>query len=375
MLGRLRAGVITAVCRAAGALIPARRGSLPAPRRVLVLKPCCLGDVLMTTPLVAALRHAFPGTHLTYAVGSHAHPAIYGQPGVDGTLDCGLVGVRGRYGPRDALRLAACLRRQNFDLAVVPDRSPALGLVCWLARIPERAGLDSAGRGFAFTRRAPCGPAPRYELERYLDVARALGLAIPDWRMRFVPSAEDRRRAAALLAELGLAGRRPAVLAPGGGQNPGVSLPVEKRWPAAAYGALARRLARGARLPVLLVGAAGDAAACATAAAAADEPQVIDLAGRTSFGTLGALLEGAALFVGNDSAALHLAAAVGAPSVGIFLGTDPLTYAPRWRCIALRRPIFEAVWAAAEQQLEGCSSAPAPQQRRWADRDAVGAGV
>src|SRR6266508_1787093 len=129
----MRSPLISIAGRTLGRLFPRR----PAPplasvRRVLVVKPASLGDVIQTTPAVAALRAALPQARLTLAVGSWSKPAIENNPDVDEILDCGAFGTPGRFGLLDTWRFARRLRQGSYDLAVVLDRSPKVALAPWL---------------------------------------------------------------------------------------------------------------------------------------------------------------------------------------------------------------------------------------------------
>ncbi|HEY7907311.1 MAG TPA: glycosyltransferase family 9 protein, partial [Thermomicrobiales bacterium] len=154
---RLRDAIIGAACRLLGVLCwpltRPPRGGWPAPRRILFLKPCCMGDVLFTTPLLAAIKVAYPGSHLTVATGAWSSPVLAGNSHVNVILD-----IPSRIGLRDLWQWARRMRAEGFDLALVPDRSPVYGLLVALAGIPRRAGLDSGGRGFLYTDRVPIGP-------------------------------------------------------------------------------------------------------------------------------------------------------------------------------------------------------------------------
>lgn len=322
----LRDSLITAACRLLSALFRlASRSPGPKrpPRSLLVIKPCCLGDVLLATPALAALRAAFPAARLVLAVGPWARPAVSDNPHLSRLLDCGPVGSGG-YGLRDYLRLVQRIRQGRYDWCFVLDRSPLITLLPYLAGVPHRVGLDSQGRGFSLTVKVPC-PPNRHEAELYLDAVRALGVEPAHRGLEFYPSGEDRGYVACLLQNI--PGPR-VVIHPGGGSNPGATMP-HKRWPADRYGSLARRLVqRGVR--VVLVGAPSDQAVVAQVKRAAGEglEGLYDLAGRLTLGQLAALCEGADLFIGNDSGPLHLACAMGTPVVGLFGPTDPRRYGP-----------------------------------------------
>jgi lipopolysaccharide heptosyltransferase II len=296
-------------------------------RRIVVVKPAALGDLLQATPALEALRRAYPSAHITLAVGTWSRTAVEGNPDVDELLDCGSFGTPGRYGLRDVWRFSRQVRRAAYDLAVVLDRSPKVALAPWLAGIPHRAGIDSSGRGFALTLRVPWN-RPRHEAELMLDVVRALGVIIePLPHTKFLPSDDSRRFAERLLQEWGLAGETPIVVVhPGGASNPGKVMP-EKRWPAPRFAALADGLVDQVGARIVIVGHGADQPLARQMRLAMRHPSV-DLVGQTSISQLAGLLERCHLYVGNDSAPLHLATAVGTPVLGIFGPTDPAIYGP-----------------------------------------------
>lgn len=306
------------------------------PRRVVVLKSCCLGDALLATPLLDALRRAYPRARLVAAVGRWARPALANNPDLDGLLDLEDVGV-GRMRPAAYARVLRRLRAGHFDVAVVLDRTPLLTALPLLAGIPVRAGIDSAGRGLPLNVRVPW-QAVQHESALFLRIATALGVDVVGARLRFVPSPDDDARAADLWRGVGLEGRRVAVIAPGGGRNPGMTL-ESKRWPAARFAALADALHERHGLAAALVGDEYDRPVTAEVRRLMRTPAA-DLAGQTNFGALGALLRRGAFFAGNDSGPMHLAVAVGTPMLAIFGPTDPAIYAHVGpRAVALRGPI------------------------------------
>ncbi|WP_069802872.1 lipopolysaccharide heptosyltransferase II [Thermogemmatispora onikobensis] len=324
-----------------------RRRAWREPRRIVLIKPCCLGDLLMTTPLLEVLRAAYPQAQITYVASSWSKVVPEHHPAVDAVLDCGTVGIPGRYRFSAYLRFARLLRRQRFDLAFVLDRSPMLTLLPWLAGIPRRVGPDSLGRGFSLTDRVPAPAALsdlRHQAELYLDLARALGLPQRRPHMRFVPTSEERLRARALLARDASREAEPRLqvaLLPGGGSNPGMTL-TAKRWPVARYRDLVQRLVSELEARVLLVGGPEDRAVNeeVLAGLAAPPGRVLNLAGETSFGELAAIFEQCALFIGNDSSPMHLATAVGIPVIALFGPTSPQEYGP----YPLDEPHHVALW-------------------------------
>lgn len=296
------------------------------PRSIVVIKPCCLGDLIMTTPLLEVLQRQYPDAAITYVAGSWSKVIVEHQPTVSTIIDCGTVGIAGKYTMKDYFALARRLHRQHFDLAFVLDRSPMLTLLPWLAGVPRRVGPDSLGRGFSLTDRVPVSSSPtqlQHQAEIYLDLARAIGLPIDHPRMHFVPTEAERQ-------SILRSPRRQVAVFPGGGSNPGMDL-TAKRWPLDRYTALVERLVRELDVQVLLIGGPSDAELTRAILAQVQLPHkdsVIDLAGKTSLGELAAQLEACALFIGNDSSPMHLAAAVGTPVLAIFGPTSPQEYGP-----------------------------------------------
>ncbi len=307
-----------------------RSASLDTPNSILIIKPCCLGDVLMATPVIAALRQAFPRARIDFAVGGWSRAIVENNPHLDGLpvgrhglVDCGPVGSGSRYSWREYLDLVRRIRAGGYEACFVLARSPLISLLPYLGGIPHRVGLDSRGRGFSLTVGVPVAGL-KHEADLYLDTVRAVGIEVNEPRLEFYPTGEDRRHVAEILSS---ASQVPlVVIHPAGGSNPGMTLSA-KRWPPQRFAALADRLIEERGAQVLLVGGPDDGPiAAAIKDGMRQEP--CDLTGQLTFGQLGALLERCDLFVGHDTGAMHLAVAVGAPVVAIFGPSDPRMYGP-----------------------------------------------
>jgi lipopolysaccharide heptosyltransferase II len=221
------------------------------------------------------------------------------------------------------------MRAGRYDMCLVLERSPLFTVLPLLAGIPVRAGIDSAGRGFALNVTVPWDES-LHEADLYASVAGALGCPTSGHHLRFVPHAGARRAVEVLLHEHSL-GKRVVAIAPGGGTNPGMDLP-EKRWPAERFAALADRLHFEEDMTVAIIGGhldrpAGDAMRMAMRAPS------LDLTGAVPWAERAAFFERCALYVGNDSGPMHLAVAAGCPVVAVFGPTDPGLYGP-YRALA-----------------------------------------
>ena len=293
-------------------------------RRIVFLRPCCIGDVVMATAALSALRETYPEAHITWAVGPWSARAIEHHPAIDAILDIGDDMPLRR--PATLLRFLSRLRAGNFDMAVSLVRSPLMSLAILLSGIPVRAGLDSDGRGFGYNLRAPIDPAAReHESEIYLKVVSAIAgrevHAYANLPVAQAALASVRAR----LAEADI--HAPFIVAhPGGGVNPGAQL-ASKRYPPAQFAEILDRVAEAKASQVILLGGPDDGALINEVAGNLRYPAHRWI-GALDFKEIGALAAEALVYIGNDSGLTHLAAAGGARTVMLMGPTDPNRYAP-----------------------------------------------
>lgn len=299
--------------------------TLPIPSRIVFILPCCIGDVVLAMATLMALRRAYPAAHITWAVGSWSKAVVEQHNLLDAVLDTGAAAL-----PVKSIggffRFIRQLRSGQFDLAVSLVRSPLMSAAVLLSGIPQRAGLDSGGRGFGYTVRAHVDPnQPRHEADIYLDVARALGIDVSGCVANVPVREADVMAVNTLRAELHI-GARYLVIHPGGGRNPGMVMD-SKRWPPANFAALADRLAARYRAQIVLIGGAGDNGRVEAVTTLLTQPHTA-VVGKLTFGQVAALAKQSLLYIGNDTGMTHLAAAAGARAVMILGPSDPARYAP-----------------------------------------------
>jgi len=313
----------------------ARRPFTP-PQKLLILRPCCLSQVMLATPLLAALSEAFPSAQIDWAVSAYARPAVATNVRLSELVDTGRVGLpEGSW--QDVRELAGRLRQQGYDTCVIPSRSSMLAAVAWLAGIPQRIGLSERGRGFAHTLAVSPPEDEQHTAKIYLEIAHALGIEAEP-RMEFYPTDEDRQAMTEFLVdEVEWLGDVPLVMIhPGGGHNPLVSQP-DKQWPSERFVLLGNHLARSYDARILLLGDAEERELAEAIGGMMSTP-ALNLAGRISLGELGALAEMADLYVGNDTGPTHVAAAMGCPTLALFGPSAPdrsAPYATKGQVIAL----------------------------------------
>ncbi len=305
-------------------LFPAAAAKPRAPRRIVLIRPCCIGDVVMATAALSALRAAFPKAEIHWAVGPWSARAIKDHPALDAILDTGA--DMPNSSPRAFWAFLRRLRAGQYDLAVSLVRSPLMSLALALSGIPLRAGLDSGGRGFGYNVRVAIDPAARqHESAIYLKVISAL-TGQPAQAYANLPvsaaarAAVQRRRRTVQIVP-------PYILAhPGGGSNPGAQMD-SKRYPPAQLADLLERVAAATGATVILIGGPSDVALVDAVDERLAQPAP-RWVGALSFAEIGALAADALLYIGNDSGLTHLAAASGGRTVMIMGPTDPQRYAP-----------------------------------------------
>jgi heptosyltransferase-2 len=304
------------------------------PRRLVVLAPNWLGDAVMALPAIADVRRHFAGAHLTVA-GRGAIAALFAMvPGIDAVLT--LPGRGGLAALRTWRADAGALAAAGFDTALLLPNSFASALVAHRAGIGERWGLATDLRGRLLTQAVPKPRSAESQAAYYQALVGAFGIANGPRHARVDPPRLEQSPAP----------RDPYVVF-----APGAAYGKAKQWPPPRFGELAVRLLAEKR-SVALVGSRGDQDACSEIVrtvrrlrAGADEG-VVDLCGRTTLGELASVMAGAEGVVSNDSGAMHLAAAVGAPVVAVFGATNERRTAPLTRGPDAPRPRVVAtdVW-------------------------------
>ena len=322
-----------------GRLIP-QREVMSTPRRIVVIRPCCIGDVVMATAALTALRETFPLARISFAVGSWSAAAIAGHPALDALIDTGDAALPSRS-PAEFLRFLKKLRAGRFDLAVSLTRSPLMSLAVYLSGIPLRAGLDSAGRGFGYNLRVGVDPAAReHESAIYLRVISAIaGQPCHAYANLPVDSAAQDEIQRRLKAE---SVSKPYIVAhPGGGSNPGMTMD-SKRYPPAQLADMLDRVAGETTSALILIGGPGDEEAVDAVGQRLSAPSIAWV-NQLNFAQIAALAAGSLCYIGNDTGMTHLAAAAGAATAMMMGPSDPGRYAPftknhlvLWKSTALR---------------------------------------
>jgi len=290
-------------------------------RKILVRSTNWIGDVVMISPALAALRKRFPEARIEVVALPHLAECFEGNPSVDAVIP---FDRRGRdRGALGLIRFSRSLRSRGYDLAVLFQKAIGAALMARLAGIPLRVGIAADSRAWLLTH--PVVPArgrsPRHHLDLFSDVAIAAGCDASDRTPFFPVLPDDLAFADALLAEE-KADRFDFLV----GLHVGASKPP-RAWHLDRFIESVRRIAGPRRAGVILLGGRGEKEAMSKVASALGGA-AIDACGRTTIRQMAALISRCRLLLANDSGPMHLAGALGVSVVAIFGPGDPDRTAP-----------------------------------------------
>jgi heptosyltransferase-2 len=294
--------------------------------KVLVRATNWVGDAILALPALRAARRRFPDEEIAVVARPYVADIYRDQEICDQLIAYDPKGLHAGFSGRE--RLAAELRAHGFDVALLLQNAFDAAWLAWRAKIPERIGYARDGRSFLLTKAVPVprpGEIPAHEKFYYLELLRRAGWleSVPDESFIGLRIPEEKRRSASEF--LRKAGVREGALRIAIGA--GASYGSAKCWPPSRFAEVANRWQSKADADVILFGTVAEAVV-STAISAEMRCPPIDLAGKTTIADLPALLSQCHLFIGNDSGAMHVAAAVGLPIVAVFGPTDPFGTAP-----------------------------------------------
>jgi heptosyltransferase II len=303
--------------------------------KILIRATNWVGDAIMALPALRAVRERFPEAHIAIVARPYVADIYRDQQVSDQLIPYDPRGANSGKSGRE--QLAKELRAQNFDVALLLQNAFDAAWLVWRAGIPQRIGYARDARSFLLTKAVQVpklGEIPPHEQFYYLELIRRAGwiegtAGASCISLNVDPRAKDLARDRLLAA-----GVRPKSLRVAIGA--GASYGSAKCWPPDRFAEVANRLAAEFDVDVILFGTASETAVC-SAIATEMRRQPIDLTGKTTIADLPALLSQCHLFIGNDSGAMHVAAAVGLPIVAVFGPTDPHGTAPVTpRCTVVR---------------------------------------
>jgi heptosyltransferase I len=290
--------------------------------KILVVRLSAIGDIVFASPLIAALRRAYPQAHIAWLVQPEYRSLLDRHPDLDEVIACPLGHWRRLWRERRlrelmsgiaALRIT--LRERRFDLAIDLQGLLKSGALTRRSGARERIGLGSReGSQWLMTRTLPRGGDPRRIGSEYLYLAETLGLPVDDFAMAVLYGETEADFADRVIAEHDLSDGY-AVLCP-------FTTRPQKHWIEERWAPLAARIQADLGLTPVVLGGPADREAATRISDAADT-SLVDLTGRTSLIEAAALIDRASLLIGVDTGLGHMGIAFGTPSLLLFGSTCP----------------------------------------------------
>lgn len=285
---------------------------------ILVRATNWVGDAVMSLPALRAIRQRFSTARISVL----AKPWVADLYGRESFIDEIIL-----YSGQSPWRTGHQLRSRRFDCAILLQNAFEAAWIAWLARIPTRIGYKRDGRQLLLTRAVNVpkpGEIPRHERFYYLELLRRAGI-IPA-----LPESE------AIRLGSGAVPSAKRVI----GVSPGAAYGTAKRWLPERFAEAAGTLATARGASIALFGSKGERELCGEVAQLLNGHQVINYAGQTTLAQFIDLASGCELFLTNDSGSMHIASALGVPTVAIFGATDDSTTGPTGRnARVVRHPV------------------------------------
>jgi len=291
-------------------------------RRILIVRTDRIGDVLLSTPVIKALRQKYPQAYISMMVSPYARDIVEDNPYLDEVIVYDK-DIKHKSWMR-SFKFAGWLKKRRFDLAVILHPTNRMHLLTFLAGIPERLGYD---RKFGFlnnlVKEHTKQEGRRHEAEYNLDLLSDLGVSgsARDLFMPIKPESEQWVKDLFTRHDIKETDKLLAI-------NPGASCP-SKIWPQANFAQVAEILASRHNFKIIVVAGAKDIPLANMIAQKLGE-KALNLSGKTSVSHLASILKRCALFISNDSGPVHIASSLGVPVISIFGRNQPGLSPRRW---------------------------------------------
>ncbi len=322
--------------------------------KILIIKLCCLGDILAMVPAIKALKATYPQAQIDFLATSWVEELAHLLPGITRCIlwDEPYQNLGFAKKLLSCLKIVKTLRKEKYDMAFIGHRSRWFAILSTLSGIPHRAGF---GNTVFLTHKTPY-PVDLHETKRYLEIAKSLGVKDVSYTIELNPNSADDpltlpspsrgegkgegeqknsslsyvKQVSTTESRFGLDSKKSLIaIIPGGGSNPGISITI-KRWEINKFAALCLKLSQNPDYQLLLLGSGADSALTSKILESLPQHhgQIINAAGETNFKDLIDIFRNARLAIGGDTGLSYLAAACGTPTLTLFGPTDPRLLAP-----------------------------------------------
>jgi lipopolysaccharide heptosyltransferase II len=277
-------------------------------KRILLTRLRFIGDIVLTTPAVENVRRAYPAAHIAYLADRNALPLLAHNPHINELIGYDL----SRPSVLEQIRVGVLLRRKKFDLVVDFFGNPRSALICRLSGATTRVGPERKGRGLLYTLQVPDDGVPKPAVDYHNAMIAAAGIPVVTRTTRLYLGDDERAEGWRYLHGASFGSEKPrSVVA----LHVGATWPA-KRWPPELFAELADRIAGELEADVILLAGPNDGKAVAACRAAVKTTPIV--IPPLPLRRMAAIIANCRAYVGNDAGPMHISAALGVPTVGIF---------------------------------------------------------
>lgn len=296
-------------------------------KRILIVQVAGIGDLVIATPTLRALRNRFSKSKISLLTALRAKDIVVGSPYIDEIYTSAIHKYFQYFRPgtflkpgtlRDTLRLIRKLRQKHFDLMInlynLASIRGTLRMAFLFSAIGAkyRVGRDTDGKGFFYNLKVPeRSPSPKHEVERMLDIAQALGAKIRNKDLEIPLFTEDRNYVTEFFSQYQI--RKDNLVI---GINPGVFRPSRK-WDKKKFALVADELSKKRQARIIITGGKRDIKLANDISNLMITKPII-VAGKTTLKQLAVLIQKCKLFITTDSGPMHIAVAVKTPLIALF---------------------------------------------------------
>ena len=303
-------------------------------KRILIINPFGIGDVLFTTPLIRAIKTNYPDCFIGYWCNERVKVILENNSNIDTIFSLSRGDIKKLYkrswisGFKSSLKLFFGIKNSKFDTSFDFSLDHRYGLICKFAGIKERIGYNYMNRGRFLTKKTGLeGYHGKHVIEYYSNLLDNLGIAVKNKNMELPLSEQALKEADDLFASFGIKDTDLLVgIAPGAGGSWGKDA-IYKHWPVLRFAEITDKLAVDFKAKVILLGDNTEAP-LAEEIINACKNKPINLIGRTGLSSLAAVIKKLRLLISNDGGPMHMAVALGIKTVAVFGPVDEKVYGP-----------------------------------------------
>lgn len=298
-------------------------------KRIIIVRMDRVGDLILSTPAIKAVRGAYPDSHIALLVRPYTKEAVDGNPYVNEIITYDK--SNGEKGLLGKIKFIVGLRNKRFDLAIILHPKNSSHVFAFLAGIPERLGYDKK-MGMLLTKKVPHTKqyGLRHEIDYTLGLLRYIGIVSSDKNLHMPVNRSSEERIKDLFDKNGISQKDLVITI-----HPAASC-ISRRWALERFAKVSDMLAEKHGAKIVIISGPGSDKIMGDKVAKLMKSEPLNLSGKTSISDIASVLRRSKLLVSNDSGPVHISCAVGTPVISIFSRKNRGISPERWRPVGKR---------------------------------------